>query len=66
MIESSLVPSMKRPAAAMSVMKRPSAASYFPKLDWCDVPDEKARLQNYLISATKLVNDEDNTTSEVP
>ena len=48
------------------MMKRPSAASSFPKLDWYDVPDEKARLQNYLISAAKLVNDEDNTTSEVP
>ena len=57
---------MKRPAAAMSVMKRPSAASSFPKPDWYDVLDEKARLQNYLISAAKLVNDEDQTTSEVP
>ena len=66
MIESSLVPSMKRPAAAMSVMKKPSAASTLPKPAWYDVPDEKARLQNYLISAAKLVNDEDNTTSEVP
>jgi len=68
---------MKRPAAAMSVMKRPAAAppkKSTPVLelpvvsarpDWYNEADDKARLQNYLVTAAKLVNEED-TSADPP
>ena len=52
-------------AAAMSAVKRPAAATSLPPPDWYDTPDDKTRLQNYLVTAAKLVNVED-TTSKPP
>ena len=49
---------MKRPAAVHAMpMKRPAAAQAKP--DWYDVPDGTARLMNYLVTASKLLHEED-------
>ena len=60
-------PAMKRPAAActeLSVQAATNATLSLEPLpaakpDWYDAPDEKAQLAVYLVTAAKLVNEED-------
>ena len=61
------MPAMKRPAAACTepslqtgtIAGVPPEASPAAKPDWYDAADAKAQLAVYLVTAAKLVNEED-------
>ena len=55
----------RRPAAVPLALRQIELSDAEAKPDWYDEPDDKARLQNYLVTAAKLLNAED-TVSDPP
>lgn len=49
----------RRPAAVPLALRQIELSDAEAKPDWYDEPDDKAHLQNYLVTAAKLLNAED-------